>query len=27
MCFMQYFGSRKAKRSAFHDSYYIMKDA
>lgn len=27
MCFMQYFGSRKVKRSAFHDSYYIMKDA
>jgi len=26
MCFMQYAGSRKVRRSVFNDSYYVMKD-
>jgi rhamnosyltransferase len=26
MCFMQYAGSRKVKRSVFNDSYYVMKE-
>jgi len=26
MCFMQYAGSRKVRRSVFNESYYVMKD-
>ena len=26
MCFMQYAGSRKVRRSVFNESYYVMKN-